>query len=80
MHRAQYFIVTPNVIRVDVEETVLVNVLDAPDGVKVPVTLYFQLSGSNQRISETTVTVGKGMYKVHAKTWYTYYVVRAMLH
>ncbi|XP_038046262.1 complement C3-like [Patiria miniata] len=56
---AQYFIIAPNVIRVDVEETILVNVFGTSDGDVVPVTLYFQLTGSNQRISATTVRVTK---------------------
>ncbi|XP_022104847.1 A.superbus venom factor 1-like [Acanthaster planci] len=55
---AQYFIAAPNVVRVDVEETVLVSVRGT--GVnRIPVTLYFQLAGSNDRISEDTVFVTK---------------------
>ncbi|XP_038046850.1 complement C3-like isoform X2 [Patiria miniata] len=53
---AQYFIVAPNLVRVDVQETILVSVLGTGEN-QIPVTLYFQLTGSNDRISETTVFV-----------------------
>ncbi|XP_022108952.1 complement C3-like [Acanthaster planci] len=56
---AQYFIIAPNVVRVDVEETILVDIFGTVDG-DVPVTLYFQLTGSNERISEKTIWVSKG--------------------
>ncbi|XP_033643191.1 complement C3-like [Asterias rubens] len=53
----QYFIVAPNVIRVDVEESVLINLEGIPQNAVVQVTLYFQMTGSNERLSEKRVHV-----------------------
>ncbi|XP_022103653.1 complement C3-like [Acanthaster planci] len=53
---AHYFIAAPNIVRVDVNETILVSV-HGTDADEIPVTLYFHLAGSNNRISERTVIV-----------------------
>ncbi len=53
----QYFVVAPNVIRVDVEESILINFEDIAADAVIPVTLYFQLTGSNERLSEKRVRV-----------------------
>ncbi|XP_022108945.1 ophiophagus venom factor-like isoform X2 [Acanthaster planci] len=53
---AQYFIVAPNVVRVAVEETILVSVRGTGAN-QIPVTLYFQVAWSTDRISERTILV-----------------------
>ncbi|XP_071802059.1 complement C3-like isoform X1 [Asterias amurensis] len=64
----QYFIIAPNVIRVDVDESILINLKGVPQDEVITVTLYFRMSGSNTRLAETTVDVAGDPDSLHRAT------------